>query len=266
MDIINWVEFLQPYEQCAEELKVKFKGIENSFRIKGQHSPIESVEVRVKKIGSILDKAKKKNISYFNIEKEVEDIAGIRIICKFVEDIQIVVEEVRKRVGYDLEIVSERDYITNPKESGYKSYHIIVAYNLFTIEGIKPVRAEIQIRTLAMNFWATIEHSLNYKYNNNLPDEVRKRLISSAQVSSQLDNEMSDIREEILETLEISRMKNILVEEILGRIGTLYFKQKIENANELNEQFFKLYESGTIDELVKFNERVKLISRLHEES
>ncbi len=265
MDIINWNEFLQPYQQCVEELQVKFKGIENSYKIKGQHSPIESVEIRIKKIGSILDKAKRKNIDYFKIPDEIEDIAGIRIICKFVEDISIVVEEVRRRVGYDLEIISERDYISNPKESGYKSYHIIIGYKLFTLEGVKIVRAEIQIRTLAMNFWATIEHSLNYKYNNNLPKEVKARLISSAQASSQLDNEMSDIREEILETLEISRLRNLLVDEILGRIETLYFKVKIENANKLNKQFFQLYESGTIEELNRFNDSIKLISKLYHE-
>ncbi len=216
MDIINWKEFLSPYEQTVNELIVKLEGVQNEYVIKGLHSPIEEVSGRVKKIGSILDKAKRKNINYFDIKDELFDIAGIRIICKFTEDIYLVVEQIRDRVGIDLEIVKELDYVNDEKESGYKSYHIIVVYNLMTIDGVKKVYAEIQIRTLAMNFWATIEHSLNYKYNHNIPQHLKGRLISASKASSALDKEMSEIRDEILETIQISKARNMLVDEILG--------------------------------------------------
>lgn len=265
MDIINWKEFLLPYEQTVDELVVKLKGIENSYRIDGTHSPIESVSGRVKKIGSILDKAKRKDIKYTDIEKEIFDIAGIRIICKFVDDIFLVVEQLRKRDGVDINIIKENDYVNNEKESGYKSYHILVNYKLMTIDGIKNIPAEIQIRTLAMDFWATIEHSLNYKYSNNIPFELKQRLISSAKASSALDHEMGEIREEILETIQISNMRNSIVDEILGRIETLYYKVKIDNANDLNKQFFELYENGTVSELNEFNEKIKIIGTVYGE-
>ncbi len=265
MDIINWKEFLLPYEQTVDELCVKLRGIQNDYIRKGQHSPIEEVSGRVKKIGSILDKAKRKNVAYNNIENEILDIAGIRIICKFTEDTFIVLEEIRKRVGFDIKIIKENDYVNVQKESGYKSYHIIVEYSLMTLEGIRKVNAEIQIRTLAMNFWATIEHSLNYKYNHNIPEHLKERLISASRASSALDKEMSEIRDEILETIEISKMKNMLVDEILGRIETLYHKDKIDNANELNKQFFDLYEHGNIVALQEFNSKIAIISKLYEE-
>lgn len=265
MDIINWKEFLLPYEQTVNELVVKLQGIQNNYIITGNHSPIEEVNGRVKKIGSILDKAKRKNINYNNIESEILDIAGLRVICKFTEDIFIVVEQIRNRVGNDLVIIKENDYVTDEKQSGYKSYHILIEYKLMTLSGIKYVPAEIQIRTLAMNFWATIEHSLNYKYNHNIPQQVKERLISASKASSALDLEMSDIREEILETIQISKMRNRLIDEILGRIETLYQKDKIENANELNKQFFELYENATVSELAEFNHKITIISKLYGE-
>ncbi len=265
MDIINWKEFLLPYEQTVNELIVKLQGIQNDYRIKGHHSPIEEVTGRVKKIGSILDKSKIKNINYQNISDELFDIAGVRIICKFTEDIYIVVEQIRKRIGHDINIIKELDYVSDEKQSGYKSYHILIEYKLMTLEGVRNVRAEIQIRTMAMNFWATIEHSLNYKYNHNIPAHLKGRLISVSKASSALDQEMSEIRDEILETIQISKMKNKLVDEILGRIETLYHKDKIENANELNKQFFELYESGSIQELQEFNNKITIISKLYNE-
>src|SRR5690606_39853060 len=101
------------------------------------------------------------------LEKGIEDIAGIRIMCQFVEDIQRVADIIRVRE--DMTMVYEKDYITHQKESGYRSYHMIVEYPVQTAFGVKKVLAEIQVRTRAMNFWATIEHSMNYKYNESLP-------------------------------------------------------------------------------------------------
>ncbi len=265
MNIINWKEFLMPYEQTVNELVTKMKGIQNEYVIKGFHSPIEEVTGRVKKIGSILDKAKRKNVNHEEIADNLYDIAGIRIICMFKEDIYEVVAQIKNRVGVDIEIIKENDYVTNQKNSGYQSYHIIIEYKLMTLAGLQNIKAEIQIRTLAMNFWATIEHSLNYKYNHNIPDHIKTRLISCAKASGALDLEMSEIRDEILETIQISKVRNMLVDEILGRIETLYQKDKIENANDLNRQFFEIYDGGTITELSDFNSRIKVISMLFEE-
>ena len=131
-----------------------------------------------KKISSILEKCQRKNVPLEELEEKIEDIAGIRIICQFVEDIERVVEIIRKRS--DMIIKKEKDYIVNSKESGYRSYHVIVYYTVQTINGPKNLEVEIQIRTLAMNFWAIIEHSLQYKYKENMPDEVRGRLLRAA--------------------------------------------------------------------------------------
>ncbi|MGY4112909.1 ppGpp synthetase/RelA/SpoT-type nucleotidyltransferase [Aeribacillus sp. SP014] len=121
MNYKEWEQFLAPYKQAVEELKVKLKGIRSQFELRGEHSPIEFVTGRVKPVPSILDKAKRKQIPLDKIEEEMQDIAGLRMMCQFVGDIQLVVQMLRDR--HDLEIVEERDYITRNKESGYRSYH-----------------------------------------------------------------------------------------------------------------------------------------------
>ena len=124
MEIINWKELLYPYEQAVEELLLKFKNLDKECRHLGIYSPVDSVTGRLKTPASILDKAGRKHIAPEHIEEEIEDIAGIRILCQFVEDIQKVVDMVRSRT--DMTIVQEKDYITNTKASGYRSYHIII--------------------------------------------------------------------------------------------------------------------------------------------
>ncbi|RDI47753.1 GTP pyrophosphokinase [Falsibacillus pallidus] len=193
----HWELFLAPYKQAVDELKIKLKGMRTQFEMDGVHSPIEFVTGRVKPIASILDKANQKGIPLDRLESEMQDIAGLRMMCQFVDDIKPVVEMLRKR--NDFEIVEERDYISHKKPSGYRSYHLVIQYPVQTIDGEKKILMEIQIRTLAMNFWATIEHSLNYKYRGQFPEEIKMRLKRAAEAAFQLDEEMSQIREEIQE-------------------------------------------------------------------
>jgi putative GTP pyrophosphokinase len=129
------------------------------------------------------------------IETDMQDIAGIRIMCQFVDDIYTVVDLIHQRS--DMEVIEERDYVQNAKPSGYRSYHMVISYPVFLPTGKKDLIAEIQIRTLAMNFWATVEHSLNYKYQGKYPDDVSKRLKSTAEAAYQLDEEMSSIKDEV---------------------------------------------------------------------
>ncbi|MCT4778681.1 MULTISPECIES: GTP pyrophosphokinase family protein [Exiguobacterium] len=191
----NWDLFLAPYQIAVDELKVKLKAIRKQFQQRGEHSPIEFVTGRVKPVKSILQKAERKAIDIELLEQDMQDIAGLRIMCQFVDDIIHVLELLRSRG--DFKIVEERNYITQKKESGYRSYHIIIAYPVQTIEGEIPTLVEIQIRTLAMNFWATIEHSLNYKYQGNIPEETRERLRRAAEAAFLLDAEMSQLKVEI---------------------------------------------------------------------
>lgn len=195
--IRDWEEFLAPYEQAVSELKVKLRGIRKQYREQNKHVPIEFVTGRVKPVDSILTKSKLRGIALDRLEEEISDIAGLRIMCQFVEDIHQVVELLRTRK--DMKVIIERDYITNKKASGYRSYHLVIEYPVQLIDGEKIILAEIQIRTLAMNFWATIEHSLNYKYQGEFPAEISERLRRSAEAAYQLDEEMSNIREEIQE-------------------------------------------------------------------
>lgn len=201
----DWELFLIPYEQTVDELKVKLKGIRTMYRLRREHGPIEFVTGRVKPVNSILLKSRTRNIPLNKLEAEMEDLAGIRIMCPFVEDIPDVVEMLRQRD--DLSILEEKDYVSHKKESGYRSYHLVCEYPVQLIDEVKPVLVEIQVRTLAMNFWASIEHSLNYKYQGEYPDEINLRLQKAAESAFQLDEEMSTIREEIKEAQRNYRFK-----------------------------------------------------------
>jgi putative GTP pyrophosphokinase len=203
----SWDDFLAPYAQAVEELKVKLKGLRKQFERENIHSPIEFVTGRVKPIVSILDKASLKDIPIDKLGTEIQDIAGLRMMCQFVDDIEQVVELLRGR--NDFEIVEERNYISHKKASGYRSYHVVIRYPVQTIHGEKNILAEIQIRTLAMNFWATIEHSLNYKYKGIFPEDIQLRLKRAAEAAFLLDAEMSQIRTEIQEAQRLfSRKKD----------------------------------------------------------
>ncbi|MBM7717353.1 GTP pyrophosphokinase family protein [Siminovitchia sp. FSL H7-0308] len=193
----QWDQFLSPYKQAVDELKIKLKGMRAQFVGEHIHSPIEFVTGRVKPVASILVKANLKNIPLEKIETEMQDIAGLRIMCQFVDDIKTVVHLLRQR--NDFRIVEERNYISNKKPSGYRSYHVVIEYPVETINGEKKILAEIQIRTLAMNFWATIEHSLNYKYQGEIPEDIKIRLQKAAEAAFRLDEQMSQIKEEVQE-------------------------------------------------------------------
>ncbi|CAM3045091.1 GTP pyrophosphokinase [Sporolactobacillus spathodeae] len=203
---MDWKVFLAPYSQAVDELKVKLRGYRDLCGASSQNSPIEFVTGRVKPVPSILEKARRKDIPLDQLNTQMQDLAGVRIMCQFVDDIMKVVQWIRART--DFVVVEERDYINNKKKSGYRSYHVVVEYPVQTITGEQKILAEIQVRTLAMNFWATIEHSLNYKYKGNIPTDVKKRLLRAAEAAFRLDEEMSQIREEIWAAQERFSQKN----------------------------------------------------------
>jgi putative GTP pyrophosphokinase len=192
---MDWETLLVPYNQAVDELKIKFRGIREQFQKSNQHCPIEFVTGRVKPVKSIVNKAYQKNIPDDRLEIELQDLAGLRIMCQFTDDIETVINLLRQR--NDFTIVEERDYITHKKPSGYRSYHVVIEYPVQVLNGEKKILAEIQIRTLAMNFWATIEHSINYKYQGRIPLDIRERLERAAEAANRLDEEMSQIRGEI---------------------------------------------------------------------
>lgn len=219
---MQWDRFLAPYKQAVDELKVKLKGMRSQFELDSSHSPIEFVTGRVKPVASIIDKAEEKGIPLNKLETEIQDIAGLRMMCQFVDDIMKVVELLRNR--NDFEIVEERDYISHKKASGYRSYHVVIRYPVQTIYGEKKILAEIQIRTLAMNFWATIEHFLNYKYKGQFPEDIKMRLKRAAEAAFSLDEEMSLIRGEIQEAQAFFTLKKEYQQD--GRIDSKFINSE----------------------------------------
>ncbi|MGX5377306.1 GTP pyrophosphokinase [Ligilactobacillus sp. LYQ135] len=197
----NWEEFLAPYKQVVSELKLKLNTLKSQLSYGNNHGPIEFVTGRVKTKESILEKMHRRHIAPENLGVDMEDIAAVRIMCEFVDDIYEIVGLLRKR--HDMQIIEERDYIAHKKPSGYRSYHVIINYPVELVDGTKNLKAEIQIRTLAMNFWATIEHSLNYKYKGNFPPEIEERLRKTAEAAFLLDTEMSNIHDDIKEAEEL---------------------------------------------------------------
>ncbi len=258
MKIQLWRQILEPYQLAVDELQVKFNHIMGAYRRAGEYSPIEQVTGRVKTISSILEKAQKKGIDVEEIEKDIEDIAGVRIICQFVEDIYKVVELIKKRA--DMTVKSEKDYIACKKDSGYRSYHIIVRYSVETVKGPKTIPVEIQIRTLAMNFWATVEHSLQYKYKENMPERLRVKLHNSAEAIIRLDEEMSSVRDEIMDAQNSFRIKANMISDILNNIQNLY---KVANKREvikIQDEFFRIYKTEDLDQLERFSKELDVIA------
>lgn len=264
MENIEWKRLLIPYEHAVEELKVKFKSIRNELRTIGEYSPIEFVTGRVKKVSSILEKAKRLDVSLDEITDKIEDIAGIRIMCQFVEDIYTVVDYIRDRNGEDLEIVLEKDYITNFKDSGYRSYHVVIRYPIYTALGPKNILAEIQIRTLAMNFWAIIEHSLKYKYKQQIPQHINERLKRAADAAFKLDQEMSEIQHEIREAQKVFEVRSNIVSNILENIQSLYMAGRIKEANVFQERFYNFWEKGDTLELKVLDKEINKLMEEHE--
>jgi putative GTP pyrophosphokinase len=191
-ELFNWELFLQPYELAVEDFILKIEGIKNQYHKANLYCPIEIVSGRVKSPQSILDKARRMNVPAALIDEKVHDIGGIRITCKYIDDVYKVAELVKNR--RDLEVLEVRDYIKKVKPSGYRSYHIICRYIVETIRGAIPVLLEFQIRTHAMHFWASIEHSLKYKYQKRIPVELKERLTAAAHAAEKLDEEMTAIR------------------------------------------------------------------------
>ena len=258
MEIQLWRSILCPYELAVKELTVKFEHIINEHKQNDLYSPIEQVTGRVKSVSSILEKMQRKHIPMDQMEKEVEDIAGVRIICQFEEDILTVAELIKERE--DMEIKSIKDYLKKIKKSGYRSYHMIIYYTVETLQGPKRLQAEIQIRTMAMNFWATIEHSLQYKYKGDMPAHVTDRLSKAADAINLLDHEMASVRNEIMDAQNFSQMQSNLVKDILNNIENLY---KISNKREvmqIQDEFLRVYSSKDLQQLQRFHRQLDIIA------
>ena len=154
----------------------------------------------------------------------------------------------------------EKDYIKNFKDSGYRSYHVIVNYDVETLEGTKTIFVEIQIRTLAMNFWATIEHSLQYKYRRNIPDRIRERLNASAEAILKLDEEMSSIHDEIMDAQSSYTIHDNIVSDILNNIQNLFKVANKKEVVKIQDEFFEIYKRNNLNELRSFARQLDIMA------
>lgn len=258
MEIQLWRSILCPYELAVRELIVKFEHIISEHRENDLYSPIEQVSGRVKSVSSILEKMQRKHIPMERMEEEVEDIAGIRIICQFEEDIETVASLIQNRS--DMTIKSEKNYLKHVKQSGYRSLHLIIYYTVETLNGPRKLQAEIQIRTMAMDFWATIEHSLQYKYKGDMPPHVAERLTNAADAIILLDQEMSSVRDEIMDAQNSSQMQSNLVKDILNNIENLYRVSSKREITKIQTEFLRVFHTKDLKQLERFHRQLDIIA------
>ena len=185
------------YRSALKEIRTKLEILNDEFRLVHQYNPIEHIESRLKTDESITRKLmrKGKEITVENIQKYIDDIAGVRVICSFTPDIYRIVDMISSQD--DIEVLKTKDYMLNPKVNGYRSYHLIVRVPIFLSDRVVPTKVEIQIRTVAMDFWASLEHKIYYKYEGNTPEYIKKELKECADLVTFLDSKMLAINEEV---------------------------------------------------------------------
>ena len=200
----NWNEVLLVYRSALKEINTKLEILNDEFQHVHRYNPIEHIKSRIKTSESIVKKLKKKGYesTIENMIKYVDDIAGIRIICSFESDIYQIAEMLANQ--NDIKILEVKDYIKKPKESGYKSFHMLVTVPIFLSNKSVETKVEVQIRTVAMDFWASLEHKIHYKFEGNVPESIQEELVDCAMMVSALDIKMMSLNEQVQKLAEDS--------------------------------------------------------------
>ncbi|MBD5499154.1 MAG: GTP pyrophosphokinase family protein [Lachnospiraceae bacterium] len=195
--IDSWNEVNLIYSAALKQVQTKMEVLNDEFQHVHRYNPIEHIKSRIKTPESIVKKLKRKGYesTIDNMVKYVDDIAGIRIICSFTSDIYRIAEMIGEQK--DIKFLSIKDYITYPKASGYKSYHMLVAVPVYLSNKMVETKVEIQIRTVAMDFWASLEHKMHYKFEGDAPEYIKNELIACAKMVSDLDARMLSLNEKI---------------------------------------------------------------------
>ena len=191
--------FMMQYKFAVDEMLTKISILQQEFAHLHRYNPIEHVTSRVKTPRSILEKLARRGIepSFEAIRENITDIAGLRVTCSFIADTYHLLETLTNQS--DLRVLEVKDYIAHPKPNGYKSLHAIIEVPVFLSSGPVPVIVEVQIRTIAMDFWASLEHKIYYKYEGAVPDDLVSSLTEAADIASQLDHRMEQLHTEIRE-------------------------------------------------------------------
>ncbi len=196
-DVDNWKEVILIYNSALKQIATKLEILNDEFQHVHRYNPIEHIKSRIKTAESIVKKLKRHGYesTIENMVKYVNDIAGIRVICSFTSDIYEIADMISNQ--RDIRVISVKDYIVKPKESGYMSYHMLVTVPVYLSDRIVDTKVEIQIRTVAMDFWASLEHKIHYKFEGNAPDYIKDELVECARMVSDLDVRMLSLNEQV---------------------------------------------------------------------
>lgn len=212
--IVGYKELMMMYACAMKEMRTKFEVLNTEFKIRYQRNPIASISTRLKRTASILEKLGRYNLPFSlnSITEHVNDVAGIRVICSYIDDIYTIADALLRQD--DVTLINRKDYIANPKPNGYRSLHLIVSIPVFFADQKKDVRVEVQIRTIAMDFWASLEHQLKYKQEIPNQQEIIDRLKECADVINDTDEKMLGLRRQIEAATDAPSEEEILFEKL----------------------------------------------------
>ena len=212
--MVEYKELMMMYTCAIKEGKTKFDVLNTEFNVRYRRNPIEFISTRLKRTSSIAEKLQNKGLAMTpqNIEENLNDVAGVRVICAYIDDIYSIADALIQQD--DITLIARKDYIASPKPNGYRSLHLIVSVPVFFAEEKRDMRVEVQIRTIAMDFWASLEHQLKYKQAVENEQEIVDRLRDCAEVIAGTDREMLSIRSEIEMAADIPSEDDILFEKI----------------------------------------------------
>ena len=204
-EVESWEEVILIYRSALKQIATKLEILNDEFQHVHRYNPIEHIKSRLKKSESIVKKLRRQGheSTIHNMVQYVNDIAGIRVICSFTSDIYRIAEMITNQG--DIKVISVKDYLVNPKPSGYKSYHMLVSVPVYLSDRIVDTKVEIQIRTVAMDFWASLEHKIHYKFEGKVPEGIENELIECAKMISELDAKMLLLNDEVSTSISIGR-------------------------------------------------------------
>ena len=189
----NFNVLMLKYNFALSLIETQLNILIKEYEFKNKNNPVEHIKTRIKTEKSAIEKLHKKGyeVNLDNLKKYVHDMIGVRIVCSFISDVDVIVDLIKK--SKQLKIIDEKNYIKNPKDTGYMSYHLIVEIPLYLDDKIEYIPAEIQIRTVAMDFFASLDHKISYKFPGNIPNEVKMEMVSCSMAIQSLDKKMYEL-------------------------------------------------------------------------
>lgn len=212
--MVDYKEMRMRYSCAIKEVRTKFDVLNSEFNVRYQRNPITSINSRLKSSTSIREKLSRKGLPFTieNVEDNLYDVAGIRVVCSYVDDIYVLAEALAQQD--DITVIRRKDYIRNPKPNGYRSYHMIVSVPVFFSDQTREMAVEVQIRTIAMDFWASLEHQLKYKQEVPNQAEIVRSLTACAEQIAVIDEQMWQVRQQIEQSEDLPTEEEILMEKL----------------------------------------------------